>query len=519
MLSTDDPSLFDFKAAVSLRGSKASTEFWISLSTADYGKAKEMVRSLDAEADRIFSRARQRLALHKAPLTIAIDDRALERLATDFKYRKLAADEAKRRGTSPMSRGEWQILAAQLREEEAALRDANARGDNLYVHFDNDAIQALADAGVQLDDHFSSLANRIYRSLTEAWLEALEIVRARHEGASVRTPERPLPPSAFPQHQKVQVTVASLIEGWKLEKQPTEKTSYTFQRRLMKFEEFLKSRGLSVATATLDDAADWKAELLQSGKSMKTVADFIAASKAVYGWAMENRRVAANPFALVKTPAQKKGRSDKRRGFSDDETKALLLDARGRDGYRRWIPWLAAFTGARLDELCQLRASDVRQADECHYIDINDDHPDKHLKNQGSRRRVPLHPVLLQEGFLQFVASCGSKDAHLFGEITPDRFGRRGGNATKVLSRWVRRDLEITDPRIAPNHSLRHRFKDICRNSGISKEVSDALTGHSSSDVGSSYGEGFSISFLAKEICKISAENGVPPATLRSKGH
>ena len=135
-------------------------------------------------------------------------------------------------------------------------------------------------------------------------------------------------------------------------------------------------------------------------------------------------------------------------------------------------------------------------------MDINADHPSKSLKNIGSVRRLPLHPAVIEEGFLHYVRSL-PKDGPLFPDLKPDRFGRRGGNGTKTIGRWVR-SLGITDKRKAPNHSWRHRFKDVCRAAGIPKEIHDALTGHVSGEVGDRYGsEGYPLKRLAEAVKKL----------------
>ncbi len=94
------------------------------------------------------------------------------------------------------------------------------------------------------------------------------------------------------------------------------------------------------------------------------------------------------------------------------------------------------------------------------------------------------------------------KGSALFPDMTPDRFGRCGGNATKIIGRWVR-EQGIANPRKAPAHSWRHRFKDVCRNAGVERSVHDALTGHSSADVGDKYGLGYSLHVLAAAIAKL----------------
>jgi integrase len=145
--------------------------------------------------------------------------------------------------------------------------------------------------------------------------------------------------------------------------------------------------------------------------------------------------------------------------------------------------------------------SDIKKEDGVWIIDLHADDPGKSLKTVSSVRKVPLHPALIAEGFLDYVRSLTS-NGPLFPDLTPDRFGRRGGNGTKLIGRWVR-SLGITDKRKAPNHSWRHRFKDACRAAGIAKDVHDALTGHAAADEGSSYGLGFAVRKLHKEVSRI----------------
>lgn len=70
---------------------------------------------------------------------------------------------------------------------------------------------------------------------------------------------------------------------------------------------------------------------------------------------------------------------------------------------------------------------------------------------------------------------------------------------------WALRKLKIIDPRKVAGHSWRHRFKDICRGAGIEKAIHDALTGHSSGDVGDGYGLGYPLHTLGAAIGKLPA--------------
>jgi hypothetical protein len=67
----------------------------------------------------------------------------------------------------------------------------------------------------------------------------------------------------------------------------------------------------------------------------------------------------------------------------------------------------------------------------------------------------------------------------------------------------IRVNLGMDNPRKAPNHAWRHRFKSVCRRAGIEEEYHEALTGHTSGgSEGRDYGE-YEVQVLYREICKI----------------
>jgi integrase len=121
------------------------------------------------------------------------------------------------------------------------------------------------------------------------------------------------------------------------------------------------------------------------------------------------------------------------------------------------------------------------------------------LKTAGSERVVPLHPAVIEAGFLQFVSKLPV--GPFFPGLPPDVFGKRGGNGTKVIGRWVR-SLGLTDRRISPSHSWRHRFKTLSRRYELMSDIANAITGHHRKTVADTYGE-FPIEALYRELCKI----------------
>ena len=85
------------------------------------------------------------------------------------------------------------------------------------------------------------------------------------------------------------------------------------------------------------------------------------------------------------------------------------------------------------------------------------------------------------------------KNGPLFPSLRPDKFGSKGGNATKRIGPIVRGLAGImpslADKRLSPNHSWRHRLIEECRRIPIRQDIEDALTGHSQEGSGPGYGE------------------------------
>lgn len=529
VLGTAGPGIFDESAAVSLKGSRAGREFWVSLATRDENEARSRARRLDGEADALFRIATCRLTLSAKPKISELDDVTIQGLVETFRHRKLAADEAQRRGTEAISREAFEALGQAIAAREAELRDANARGDCGATHFDIDAMRTVGDAGLNIE-FGSSADRRLYIAFVEAEIEVMTIIRDRQSGLTRPTPAPPSNDHSRSQYRDSRLapeksnalTPQEILEKWRNDQKPTDKTFYTFSSKIRRWTDFLAERGVAFDRATLSDASDWKIASLGE-RSVKSVSNDLHAAKAIYGWAVANGKCPINPFSGLKQPrpAVKGQRRSTKRDYTEEEATCILLAARDQSGYRRWVPWIACFTGARISEICQLERSDIASSKGIYFFRMTTeqtssaqdpssskaDKAKKSLKNFSSKRGIPIHPRLIEEGFLEFVAACKTRD--LFSDLTPDRFGNRGGNATKVISRWVREKIGFTDRRISPSHSFRHRFQTVCKNFHVPSEMRDRLMGHSSGESSELYGEDYWISTLAPEIDKIPVPKGL----------
>ncbi|TXN74261.1 site-specific integrase [Methylobacterium sp. WL8] len=353
--------------------------------------------------------------------------------------------------------------------------------------------------GLQVDpDGRRTLAKAVAAAIQRA-----SLILKRHALGDVpgddRPPKTPLvAPTPVTRRMGTQASVKfnDLVNGWAAERKPAEKTVYDWTRVMAQLSAFLKHD--DVGRITADDLVAWKDSLVAAGLAAKTIRESrLAPVRAILRWGVDNRRLAENPAERITISVKQKPGQGKR-GFTEAEAR-VILDAAAieKDAVRRWVPWVCAFTGGRLSEVCQLRVEDIVEIEGTRALRFDADAGS--LKNIGSERTIPLHSALIAAGFLEFVSS--RKAGPLFPELSPDKFGKRGGNGTKVLGRWVR-DLGLKDPRLAPNHSWRHRFKTLARNHGLAPDIADAITGHSHRSVGDRYGE-YDLSAMKRELEKL----------------
>ena len=178
--------------------------------------------------------------------------------------------------------------------------------------------------------------------------------------------------------------------------------------------------------------------------------------------------------------------------------------------YQFWIPLLGLYTGARREELCQLYVEDLKVDDNgIWYLDILTDTPDKTLKNQSSKRIVPLHPFVIEMGFPQYVKTL-EQTGRIFPELTKSKAGKKYGH---YVGKWFngllgKMGIKPDDPKNEPNktlHSFRHGFITMLTQAGVDSIILKQVVGHSEKGVTfSNYFKGFTVKQLYDGvICRI----------------
>ena len=354
------------------------------------------------------------------------------------------------------------------------------------------------------------------RAVGEALQRASLILRREERGEfeTMQTPEGPpaATPSALTSNNKIAAeadqtpldggrskSMTSVVEAWWKEssrggRKPSTYESYS--NTFSKFIDFVQHD--DITRVTRDDIIRFKDFRFSNPSprtgldlSPRTVASDLAGLKSVFGWAVANNYIDSNPAekVIIKFAKAERLRGP---GFTDDEALAILnaVQALKQEGEtakvfaaKRWVPWLCAFTGARVGELAQLRKQDVCEQNKLVFIRIT---PAAGTVKTNRAREVPLHAQLVDLGFLNFVKASG--DGHLFLNVKP------GDDPSGVLQSVKNRLAEfsrqiVPDPNVAPNHGWRHRFKTIGRRAKIEDNTLHVIQGHKSKNVGDNYGE------------------------------
>lgn len=258
--------------------------------------------------------------------------------------------------------------------------------------------------------------------------------------------------------------------------------------------------------------------------SIKSINDsYLALVKTVFSYAVLNDYIQVNPAENVRVISHEQP-EPKRLPFSMNQIEQMLmsdlfknsLDAKSIE-YRFSI-LLGLYTGARLEELTRLASGDVGVEDGIPYIFIRP-HGDQHrLKTASARRRVPLHPVLMENwGFGEFIATGRTEGRkYVFPIINTSRQIR--GSISTQFSKWFARWLTkigLSDHRLC-FHSLRHTFKALGRSNGIDLAVLDVLQGHAIRSVSfgygrDEYGSPYPLKVLYDAICQIKEFSELKP--------
>jgi integrase len=315
---------------------------------------------------------------------------------------------------------------------------------------------------------------------------ACRVVLRRLNGDLRPDPDENLYP-AWPDPETT--TLSGLCASWmRAQAKAKPDTHSAFKACIDKFIAFIGRD--DVATVSADDLRGWIAHLKeQRGLSDVRIKDgYFAAIKTVFNAARKRGLIGVNPCDTVHPDGEPLPRT-REKDLRDSEVYAILKSSLESQpdvcedvaNTRRWVPWLLAYTGARVAEITRLESKHIIHEAGVWGIDI------QRSKN-GRPRIVPIHRHLIEQGFLQFVERRDGSPLFFDAEKLKDTNLTIHKTRAEGLAEWARKVAGIEPGTVAPNHGWRHRFRTECRRIPMDREVRLYIQGHSFKMEGEKYG-------------------------------
>lgn len=423
-----------------------------SLGTKDHKEAARLARARAFATDAEIAQAQRRLRGETVPpLTLAeaeaLAATALSGWMEDDRQARLVNGREASRNVDAM------LLAT---DEDA--RKALALGE--WQIMEPTAIRLLAESGRWYPANHPSI-RELSGALLAAQVRWLDLLTRRQAGEVVEAPAAPAPlllPSVGPV-----VTLGELIDDYRANRErahgkasTSRKYDHIFKalRAVLGADRDIKTitrqdcravrdlierlpahmgkkyPGLDIAAAVDAGEKDRAAKIAPG-----TVTTYLQNLAAVFNWAVEEDLLEKSPAVRL---VEKAKPMVKRRGFEPAELKVLfgsLAGEREVTPWKFWVPAMSAYSGARANEICQLRVAEFVVIDGIHCVDLTEyDREGRRMAdarlNAVTVNRLPhssgeASPVLLSSRHTKAMAATTASQAN--GLAAPPKRKRQMG--------------------------------------------------------------------------------------------
>jgi integrase len=281
-------------------------------------------------------------------------------------------------------------------------------------------------------------------------------------------------------------TAEEWLNDW-LEGKKTAKSGATYLKYRHTIDSFIASLGprakRNLNQVTPRDVQRFRDAELEAGKHPSTCNYAVKHLRIPFNVARRQGLITHNPADAVEMIDNKEEQASKGT-FDIEQIKALLKTARTADWQGAIL--LAFYTGARLQDVANMRWKSV---------DLQEQLISFRAGKTGENVTVPMHSGL--HAYLLELPAPDSSKAFLFPSLAGMRTSGRSGLSmafSRIMQKAkVKGDVirERTGKGRTINalsfHSLRHSFNSIMANAGVSQEVRQKLTGHSSAEMNKRY--------------------------------
>ena len=235
--------------------------------------------------------------------------------------------------------------------------------------------------------------------------------------------------------------------------------------------------------------------------------NYINPLRSLFEWARSTGKITENPFANIRPPKVRTSVAKRERAvFTSEQLNALFSQplftgAKGECGkplynpgevriadWRFWVPLIAMFSGARLNEICGLRIRDFEAEGDVRFFHVRPDAPNKSVKTRAGVRRVPIHASLIELGILEHLERLRAEGSErLFPDLRPGARGYLSDIPSKFFNDLIDRALGKDAPVVF--HSFRHTFITRLRAARVEPLLRMAIVGHDPGETHEAYGD------------------------------
>lgn len=289
------------------------------------------------------------------------------------------------------------------------------------------------------------------------------------------------------------------------------KSEATLRKAVSVSNAFSKWRGSDlVGTIRYVEVERWRDELLQGSGSNTTTRHKISMIKSLINWAIRHNKRdiraepstpqllgGTNPVNGLELPTKALVNAEDRT-FSIPVAAEILRRSNELPEEFVFVPWLQAYSGARINEVMTLEKRDVSEYEGIWYFEIRDENAKGAGGKLGRGRRVPLHHSIIERGFLEYI-----KDIPVGLIFNQRKVLNITGRYREVLLRVMIKDGKSILDGKPPTHAWRHLFADISEGK-LSRTAQYYIEGRSERTSRDHYGKSLALlPELAKMINKI----------------
>lgn len=342
-------------------------------------------------------------------------------------------------------------------------------------------------------------------------MEAMERagkLRAMH--AAIPTPPVMAVASPVPTHRHVRAAGKAAEQWLKSIEADTLKKTLTIKAAAVNSFAGHFGSAKPIHEATWDDVHAWVEALKTSGLQTPTLVNKTSYLRGFFDWATQmgycqKRPKDENPaigHVIFRKREKVKRRAMGFKAFTIEQVQTLYAPAAlaTLSEGARWGAVVGLYTGARVSEVGQLALADFTTVDGVPCLTITDEGEGQSVKNEASRRTIPIHPDLLTLGLMERVETLRKKgEARLFPKVKVGAVNGAGNWLSKAFTRHVDA-VGITKPAKGKYgfHSLRKTAIQTMKSAKVPLEWRCAYVGH---DLDEEHVETYSGEYSVRRRC------------------